>query len=157
MAAYPAVVTSKFVPNAVEIEDPVLKDLRKRMRGRIVAPRDADYEFMITDGVFNKLQTNRPSALLQVVGTSDGKIGSLWQVLELSPGCSSHLFLSLSLECSEVPGPKGNRIHRLWRQTHHALLQDRRSLYRHEAHEVLHGGQGKDGCSRSRRLQARRL
>ncbi|KAI9029331.1 hypothetical protein DFJ74DRAFT_657901 [Hyaloraphidium curvatum] len=66
-----AVQTSLFTPNPVALSDPVLLDLRKRMRGRIVTPQDTDFDFLISDGVFNKLQTNRPRALLQPVGTAD--------------------------------------------------------------------------------------
>lgn len=71
MAAYPAVQTSTFVPNPAKLTDATLLDLRKRMRGRIVTPQDADYAFMCVDGVFNKLQTNKPAAFLQPVGTAD--------------------------------------------------------------------------------------
>jgi len=73
MAAFPAVQTSLWSPHAPQITDPDLIQLKKRMRGRVVQPSDADYNFLIVDGVFNKLQTNRPSALLQPLGTADSE------------------------------------------------------------------------------------
>lgn len=67
-----ALQTSTFIPSPAKLTDPVLLDLRKRMRGPIVTPGDgAIYAHMIVDGVFNKVQQARPSALLQPVGTAD--------------------------------------------------------------------------------------
>ncbi|KAJ3338433.1 hypothetical protein HDU93_009529 [Gonapodya sp. JEL0774] len=56
---------------AQEARKSVLERIRNRIRGTIVVPTDPQYDFLLVDGTFNRAQTQRPSALVQPLGTKD--------------------------------------------------------------------------------------